>query len=225
MIRLENVSKIYKGTTPALNGVSLDIAKGEFVFLVGQSGSGKSTFLRLMTKQEVPEGGRIWVAGKEINELSNWKVPFLRRNIGSVFQDFQLLSNKTVFENVAFALEVIGRPMSVIRTQVPAILDLVGLAAKHDSLPSELSGGEQQRVSIARAFVNRPLILLADEPTGNLDPATSDGIMRLLDRINKTGTTVVMATHDRNIVDSMRRRVIELDAGRLVRDQQEGVYA
>jgi len=225
MIRLENVSKIYKGTTPALNGVSLDIAKGEFVFLVGQSGSGKSTFLRLMTKQEVPEGGRIWVAGKEINELSNWKVPFLRRNIGSVFQDFQLLPNKTVFENVAFALEVIGRPMSVIRTQVPAILDLVGLAAKHDSLPSELSGGEQQRVSIARAFVNRPLILLADEPTGNLDPATSDGIMRLLDRINKTGTTVVMATHDRNIVDSMRRRVIELDAGRLVRDQQEGVYA
>ena len=225
MIRLENVSKIYKGTTPALNGVSLDIAKGEFVFLVGQSGSGKSTFLRLMTKQEVPEGGRIWVAGKEINELSNWKVPFLRRNIGSVFQDFQLLSNKTVFENVAFALEVIGRPMSVIRTQVPAILDLVGLAAKHDSLPSELSGGEKQRVSIARAFVNRPLILLADEPTGNLDPATSDGIMRLLDRINKTGTTVVMATHDRNIVDSMRRRVIELDAGRLVRDQQEGVYA
>jgi len=225
MIRLENVSKVYKGTTPALNGVSLDIAKGEFVFLVGPSGSGKSTFLRLMTKQEVPEGGRIWVAGKEINELSNWKVPFLRRNIGSVFQDFQLLPNKTVFENVAFALEVIGRPMSVIRTQVPAILDLVGLAAKHDSLPSELSGGEQQRVSIARAFVNRPLILLADEPTGNLDPATSDGIMRLLDRINKTGTTVVMATHDRGIVDSMRRRVIELDAGRLVRDQQEGVYA
>jgi cell division transport system ATP-binding protein len=225
MIRLENVSKVYKGDTAALNGVSLDIAKGEFVFLVGPSGSGKSTFLRLVTKQEVPEGGRIWVAGKEINELSAWKVPFLRRNIGSVFQDFKLLPNKTVFENVAFALEVIGRPMNVIRTQVPAILDLVGLAAKTDSLPGELSGGEQQRVSIARAFVNRPLILLADEPTGNLDPATSDGIMRLLDRINKTGTTVVMATHDKGIVDSMRRRVIELDAGRLVRDQKEGIYA
>ena len=225
MIRLENVSKIYKGDTAALNGVSLDIAKGEFVFLVGPSGSGKSTLLRLMTKQEVPEGGRIWVAGKEINELSAWKVPFLRRNIGSVFQDFKLLPNKTVFENVAFALEVIGRPMNVIRTQVPAILDLVGLASKTESLPDELSGGEQQRVSIARAFVNRPLILLADEPTGNLDPATSDGIMRLLDRINKTGTTVVMATHDKGIVDSMRRRVIELDDGRLVRDQKEGIYA
>jgi len=224
MIRLENVSKVYKGETAALNGVSLDIAKGEFVFLVGPSGSGKSTLLRLVTRQETPEGGSIWVAGKELNALSSWKVPFLRRNIGSVFQDFKLLPNKTVFENVAFALEVIGRPMNVIRTQVPAILDLVGLATKTDSLPDELSGGEQQRVSIARAFVNRPLILLADEPTGNLDPATSDGIMRLLDRINKTGTTVVMATHDHVIVDQMRRRVIELDEGKLVRDQQQGVY-
>jgi len=224
MIRLENVSKIYKGDTAALNGVSLDISKGEFVFLVGPSGSGKSTLLRLVIKQESPEGGRIWVAGKELNALSSWKVPFLRRNIGSVFQDFKLLPNKSVFENVAFALEVIGRPMNVIRTQVPAILDLVGLATKTDSLPDELSGGEQQRVSIARAFVNRPLILLADEPTGNLDPATSDGIMRLLDRINKTGTTVVMATHDHVIVDQMRRRVIELDEGKLVRDQKQGVY-
>ena len=230
MIRLESVSKVYtpagRGNQPtaALNGVSLDIAKGEFVFLVGASGSGKSTFLRLLTKQEVPEGGRIWVAGKEINELSSWKVPFLRRNIGSIFQDFKLLPNKTVYENVAFALEVIGRPRSVISTQVPAILDLVGLATQTDNFPHELSGGEQQRVSIARAFVNRPLILLADEPTGNLDPATSEGIMRLLDRINRTGTTVVMATHDRSIVDRMRRRVIELDEGRLVRDQQEGVY-
>jgi len=224
MIRLENVSKVYKGDTAALNGVSLDISKGEFVFLVGPSGSGKSTLLRLVTKQETPEGGRIWVAGKELNALSAWKVPFLRRNIGSVFQDFKLLPNKTVFENVAFALEVIGRPMNVIRTQVPAILDLVGLATKTESLPDELSGGEQQRVSIARAFVNRPLILLADEPTGNLDPATSDGIMRLLDRINKTGTTVVMATHDHVIVDQMRRRVIELDEGKLVRDQKQGVY-
>ena len=225
MIRFENVSKVYKRDTVALNGVSLDIAKGEFVFLVGPSGSGKSTFLRLMIRQETPEGGRIWVAGQELDQLSSWKVPFLRRNIGSVFQDFKLLPNKTVFENVAFALEVIGRPMNVIRSQVPAILDLVGLATKTDNLPDELSGGEQQRVSIARAFVNRPLILLADEPTGNLDPNTSDDIMRLLDRINKTGTTVVMATHDQGIVDEMRRRVVELDAGRVVRDQKEGVYA
>ena len=225
MIRFENVSKVYKRDTVALNGVSLDIAKGEFVFLVGPSGSGKSTFLRLMIRQETPEGGRIWVAGQELDQLSSWKVPFLRRNIGSVFQDFKLLPNKTVFENVAFALEVIGRPMNVIRSQVPAMLDLVGLATKTDNLPDELSGGEQQRVSIARAFVNRPLILLADEPTGNLDPNTSDGIMRLLDRINKTGTTVVMATHDQGIVDEMRRRVVELDAGRVVRDQKEGVYA
>ena len=230
MIRLENVSKVYtpggrnQQSTAALNGVSIDIAQGEFVFLVGASGSGKSTFLRLLTKQEVPEGGRIWVAGKEINQLSSWKVPFLRRNIGSVFQDFKLLPNKTVYENVAFALEVIGRPTSVISTQVPAILDLVGLATKTDNFPHELSGGEQQRVSIARAFVNRPLILLADEPTGNLDPATSEGIMRLLDRINRTGTTVVMATHDRSIVDRMRRRVIALENGKVIRDQQEGVY-
>ncbi|MCB0991800.1 MAG: cell division ATP-binding protein FtsE [Acidimicrobiales bacterium] len=231
MIRLENVSKVYRPggrsmpPTAALNGVSLDIAKGEFVFLVGASGSGKSTLLRLLTKQEVPDGGRVWVAGKEVNELSSWKVPYLRRNIGSVFQDFKLLPNKTVYENVAFALEVIGRPTSVVATQVPAILDLVGLASKESNFPHELSGGEQQRVSIARAFVNRPLILLADEPTGNLDPVTSKGIMRLLDRINKTGTTIVMATHDRGIVDEMRRRVVELDSGRLVRDQKEGVYS
>lgn len=231
MIRLENVSKVYRPggrsmpPTAALNGVSLDIAKGEFVFLVGASGSGKSTLLRLLTKQEVPDGGRVWVAGKEVNELSSWKVPYLRRNIGSVFQDFKLLPNKTVYENVAFALEVIGRPTSVVATQVPAILDLVGLATKESNFPHELSGGEQQRVSIARAFVNRPLILLADEPTGNLDPVTSKGIMRLLDRINKTGTTIVMATHDRGIVDEMRRRVVELDSGRLVRDQKEGVYS
>ena len=164
------------------------------------------------------------MAGKDIGELSSWKVPFLRRNIGCVFQDFKLLPTKTVFENVAFALEVIGRPRSVVQTQVPAILDLVGLGHKAANFPDELSGGEQQRVSIARAFVNRPLILLADEPTGNLDPATSVGIMRLLDRINKTGTTVVMATHDRGIVDTMRRRVIELDRGTIVRDQVRGVY-
>jgi len=224
MIRLENVTKAYKGNVVALRDVSADIQKGEFVFLVGASGSGKSTFIRLLLKEERPDAGRIWVAGKEIANLSNWKVPYLRRNIGCVFQDFKLLPNKTVYENVAFALEVIGRPKHVVESQVPQILDLVGLAKKHDNLPNELSGGEQQRVSIARAFVNRPLILLADEPTGNLDPSTSEGIMRLLDRINRTGTTVVMATHDQRIVDAMRRRVMELDHGSLVRDQVRGVY-
>ena len=225
MIKLENVSKVYKGDVVALREASADIAKGEFVFLVGPSGSGKSTFLRLLNREETPDVGRIWVAGKDIGELSKWKIPYLRRNIGFIFQDFMLLPNKTVYENVAFALEVIGRPKHVITSQVPAILELVGLAKKMENLPHELSGGEQQRVSIARAFVNRPLILLADEPTGNLDPATSVGIMRLLDRINRTGTTVCMATHDRSIVDTMRRRVIELDRGTIVRDQVRGVYA
>ena len=224
MIRLENVTKTYKGTTVALRDCSVDIPKGEFVFLVGPSGSGKSTFLHLLTKEEEPENGKIWVAGKDIAQLSPWKVPLLRRNIGCIFQDFRLLPNKTVYENVAFAMQVIGRPRSVVQTQVPAILDLVGLGHKAANFPDELSGGEQQRVSVARAFVNRPLILLADEPTGNLDPATSVGIMRLLDRINKTGTTVVMATHDRGIVDTMRRRVIELNRGVIVRDQHRGVY-
>ncbi|MCU1353042.1 MAG: Cell-division transporter (ATP-binding protein) [Acidimicrobiales bacterium] len=224
MIKLENVSKVYKGDVVALRDASCDIQKGEFVFLVGPSGSGKSTMIRLLNKEENPNTGHIYVAGKDIGELSSWKVPFLRRNIGCVFQDYKLLQNKTVYENVAFALEVIGRPRHVIKTQVPAILELVGLAKKQKNYPDELSGGEQQRVSIARAFVNRPLILLADEPTGNLDPATSVGIMRLLDRINRTGTTVVMATHDRGIVDTMRRRVIELDRGAIIRDQARGVY-
>ena len=224
MIRLENVTKSYKGTTVALRDCSVDIQKGEFVFLVGPSGSGKSTFLRLLTKEEQPDSGRIWVAGKDIGRLSHWKVPYLRRNMGCIYQDFKLLPNKTVYENVAFALEVIGRPKHVIKSQVPAILDLVGLTKKMDNLPGELSGGEQQRVSIARAFVNRPLILLADEPTGNLDPTTSVGIMKLLDRINRTGATVVMATHDQHIVDSMRRRVVELESGVVVRDQSRGVY-
>ncbi|HEX2063346.1 MAG TPA: cell division ATP-binding protein FtsE [Acidimicrobiales bacterium] len=224
MIRLENVTKSYKGTTVALRDCSVDIQKGEFVFLVGPSGSGKSTFLRLLTKEEQPDSGRIWVAGKDIGRLSHWKVPYLRRNMGCIYQDFKLLPNKTVYENVAFALEVIGRPKHVVASQVPQILDLVGLSKKTDNRPSELSGGEQQRVSIARAFVNRPLILLADEPSGNLDPNTTVGIMRLLDRINRTGTTVVMATHDQGIVDSMRRRVIELDRGTVVRDQARGVY-
>jgi cell division transport system ATP-binding protein len=208
----------------ALREVSVDIQKGEFVFLVGPSGSGKSTFVRLVTKEEEPDEGHIWVAGKDIANLTQWKVPYLRRNIGCVFQDFRLLPTKTVHENVAFALEVIGRPRHVIKSQVPQILDLVGLGKKINNLPHELSGGEQQRVAIARAFVNRPLILLADEPTGNLDPSTSAGIMRLLDRINRTGTTVIMATHDSSIVDSMRRRVIELDRGSVIRDQARGVY-
>ena len=224
MIRLENVTKSYKGITVALRDCSVDIPKGEFVFLVGPSGSGKSTFLHLLTKEEEPQEGKIWVAGKDIGQLSPWKVPLLRRNIGCIFQDFRLLPNKTVYDNVAFAMQVIGRPKHVVRSQVPQILDLVGLAKKMDRLPNELSGGEQQRVSIARAFVNRPMILLADEPTGNLDPSTTIGIMRLLDRINRTGTTVVMATHDSSIVDTMRRRVIELDRGTVVRDQERGVY-
>jgi cell division transport system ATP-binding protein len=224
MIRLENVTKSYKGTTVALRDVSVDIQKGEFVFLVGPSGSGKSTFVRLLIKEEEPDEGMIHVAGKELRKLTAWKVPILRRQIGCVFQDFRLLPTKSVSENVAFALEVIGRPKHVIASQVPVVLDLVGLAKKADNLPSELSGGEQQRVAIARAFVNRPLILIADEPTGNLDPNTTVGIMRLLDRINRTGTTVVMATHDQGIVDSMRRRVIELDRGTVVRDQARGVY-
>ena len=224
MIKLENVSKVFKGDVIALKEANADIAKGEFVFLVGPSGSGKSTMIRLLNKQDDPSSGQIFVAGKDIGELSAWKIPYLRRNIGCIFQDYKLLSNKTVYENVAFALEVIGRPRHVVKTQVPAILELVGLSKKHKNYPDELSGGEQQRVSIARAFVNRPLILLADEPTGNLDPATSVGIMRLLDRINRTGTTVVMATHDRSIVDTMRRLVIELDRGSIIRDQTRGVY-
>jgi cell division transport system ATP-binding protein len=224
MIKLENVTKTYKNGTVALSNVSLEIEKGEFVFLVGSSGSGKTTFLRLLLREELPDSGAIWEAGRDIVNLPKWRVPYLRRNLGCVFQDFRLLQNKTVFENVAFALEVIGRPKSVIATQVPQVLELVGLADKSGNLPTELSGGEQQRVAIARAFVNRPLILLADEPTGNLDPKISEGIMGLLDRINKTGTTVVMATHDKALVDRMRLRVIELDHGSLVRDQMRGVY-
>jgi cell division transport system ATP-binding protein len=224
MIRLENVTKSYSSEVVALRDASFDIPKGEFVFLVGPSGSGKSTLLRLLNRQDRPERGAVWVAGRNIIDMPAGRVPQLRRNIGNIFQDYKLLLNKTVFENVAFALEVIGRPRHVIRQQVPQVLDLVGLAGKEDRFPHQLSGGEQQRVSIARAFVNRPLILLADEPTGNLDPTTGEGIMRLLDRINKTGTTVVMATHDQRIVNTMRKRVIQLDRGVIVRDQARGVY-
>jgi cell division transport system ATP-binding protein len=225
VIRFENVTKIYAGTSrPALDNVSLEVAKGEFVFLVGASGSGKSTFLRLTLKEERPTSGLVHVAGRDVARLPSWKVPQLRRKIGVVFQDFRLLPKKTVFENVAFALQVIGKPRHAIAHTVPEVLDLVGLSGKERRFPHELSGGEQQRVAIARAFVNRPAILLADEPTGNLDPGTSVGIMRLLDRINRTGTTIVMATHDDEIVDQMRKRVCELEDGKLVRDQDRGVY-
>jgi cell division transport system ATP-binding protein len=224
MIKLDHITKIYKDSVVALEDVSVEVAKGEFVFVVGPSGSGKSTFIRLLLKEEEPSRGYIYVAGKNIATLSPWKVPYLRRNIGTVFQDFKLLPDKTVFENVAFALEVIGKSRHVIERRVPEILELVGLGDKLNNYPEELSGGEQQRVSIARSFVNRPLILLADEPTGNLDPSTSVEIMKLLDRINRTGTTVIMATHDNAIVDAMRRRVIELDKGQVVRDQSRGVY-
>ena len=224
MIRLQDVTKVYEGGTVAVRDATLDVPKGEFVFLVGPSGSGKSTLIRLMLRQDDVTRGSIWVAGKDVTKMPSWKVPFLRRSIGTVFQDFKLLPNKNVAENVAFALEVLGRPRSVIKRQVGQVLDLVGLDGKEDRKPKQLSGGEQQRVSIARAFVNRPPIMLADEPTGNLDPATSVGIMRLLDRINRTGTTIVMATHDHAIVDAMRRRVVQLEAGRIVRDQSSGRY-
>ncbi len=225
MILLDGVTKLYANQErPALDEVSLEIEKGEFVFLVGPSGSGKSTFLRLVLREERPTKGQVWVAGKELNRLSNWKIPALRRQIGTVFQDFRLLPNKTVAENVAFALEVIGKPASHIRKVVPEVLEVVGLEGKEERRPDELSGGEQQRVAIARAFVNRPILLIADEPTGNLDPGTSVGIMKLLDRINQLGTTVVMSTHDQAIVDQMRRRVIELEGGHVVRDKSRGVY-
>jgi cell division transport system ATP-binding protein len=224
MITLQHVTKVYRNAVTALEDVNVEIEKGEFVFIVGASGSGKSTMIRLLLKEEQPTKGAIYVAGKNLDKLTPWKVPYLRRNIGTVFQDFKLLSDKTVFQNVAFALEVIGKQKHIIDARVPEILELVGLGDKLNSFPNELSGGEQQRVSIARAVVNRPLVLLADEPTGNLDPQTSVDIMRLLDKVNRIGTTIVMATHDQAIVDAMRRRVVELDDGRIVRDQARGVY-
>ena len=225
MIRFENVSKTYlSGARPALQDVNVDITRGEFVFIVGASGSGKSTFLRLVLREERPTTGRVLVAGRDVSLISPRRIPGLRRAIGMVFQDFRLLPQKTVYENVAFALEVIGKPRHVIKTTVPETLDMVGLAGMDNRLPHELSGGEQQRVAIARAFVNRPPILLADEPTGNLDPTTSLGIMRILERINRTGTTVVMATHDDEIVNELRRRVVELVDGQVVRDEATGSY-
>jgi len=225
VIRFEKVTKSYPGPgKPALDRVTVDVEKGEFVFLVGASGSGKSTALRLVLRETRPTQGRVYVAGKEINRLAGWKVPRLRRQIGTVFQDFRLLPNKTVAENVAFAQQVIGKSRSEIRRVVPETLELVGLKDKSERLPDELSGGEQQRVAIARAYVNRPMILIADEPTGNLDPTSSVGIMTLLERINETGTTVLMATHDHGIVDQMRKRVVELDHGRVIRDEAMGAY-
>ncbi|NEW25394.1 cell division ATP-binding protein FtsE [Nocardia cyriacigeorgica] len=225
MITMRNVTKSYKTSTrPALDNITVDVGKGEFVFIIGPSGSGKSTFMRLLLKEEIPTAGEIQVADFRVDRLPGRKVPKLRQRIGCVFQDFRLLQQKTVEQNVAFALEVIGKRRQFIERTVPEVLDMVGLGGKADRLPGELSGGEQQRVAIARAFVNRPLVLLADEPTGNLDPETSADIMALLERINRTGTTVLMATHDNHIVDSMRRRVIELDRGRLVRDEATGVY-
>jgi len=224
MIEFKNVTKVYEDGNVALKNVNIVIKKGEFVFLVGPSGSGKSTLIKLLIREIPVTTGSIFVAGRNICNLKASRIPQLRRNIGYVFQDFKLLPNKTIFENVAFALEVIGKPAYAIKVQVPQVLKLVGLASKVNSYPHQLSAGEQQRISIARAFVNRPPILLADEPTGNLDPATSDGIMKLLSRINLIGTTVAMASHDKSIVNSMRRRVIELEEGEIIRDQKRGVY-
>ena len=226
VITFDHVTKVYPAqpNRPALSDISLQIYAGEFIFLVGHSGSGKSTFIRMLIREVKPTQGHIYVAGEDLASMRNWRVPYLRRNIGCVFQDFKLLPNKTVFENVAFALEVIGKSRHVIKTQVPEVLRLVGLQDKLNKRPDQLSGGEQQRVSIARAIVNRPPVLICDEPTGNLDPQTSRGIMDLLERINRTGTTVVVATHDREMVDNMRRRVIALDRGNLTRDQDRGVY-
>lgn len=225
MISFDNVSKQYKNTnSPALDSINLNIEQGDFVFLVGASGSGKSSLLRLLLKEETATTGVVTVDGVNVAKLRNRKVPAFRRTMGIVFQDFRLLPGKTVFDNVAFGMEVIGKPKSEIARKVPALLELVGLDEKSHRLPSELSGGEQQRVALARAFINQPKLLLADEPTGNLDPATSVGIMKLLDRINRIGTTVIMATHDVAIVDQMRKRIVQMENGRIVRDQERGMY-
>ena len=225
MIRFDEVSKAYsRKARPALEDISLEILKGEFVFLVGASGSGKSTLIRMVLREEKPTSGQVHVLGQRLDALPTRRVPLFRRNLGVVFQDFRLLPGKTVYENVAFALQVIGRSRGFISEAVPDVLKVVGLAGKASRLPHELSGGEQQRVAIARAVVNRPPILLADEPTGNLDPSTSAGIMALLARINEGGTTVVMATHEASIVDEMQQRVVELDAGRIMRDEASGSY-
>ena len=224
IIEVEEATVVYPGGHVALDRVTLDIHRGEFAFVVGPTGCGKSTLIKTLIRDVEPAAGRVRIAGKDINELPHDRTPYLRRRIGTVFQDFKLLPNRTVYDNVAYALQVIGEPRSQIRRKVPEILRLVGLQAKIHNYPDELSGGEQQRVAIARAFVNHPPLLLADEPTGNLDPETSIGIMQLLYRINRTGTTVLVVTHDREMVDKMRRRVIALEEGRLIRDQDAGAY-
>ncbi|MDY4041251.1 MAG: cell division ATP-binding protein FtsE [Collinsella sp.] len=226
VILMEHLTKVYPAqpNKAALDDINLEIYPGEFVFLVGHSGSGKTTLLNTILRNVKPSSGRVMVAGQDLMRIKNRRIPFLRRQIGAVFQDYKLLPNKTAFENVAFALQCIGKPRGVIRAQVPEVLRLVGLGEKMNSLPDQLSGGEQQRVSVARAMVNRPPLLICDEPTGNLDPAISLGIMKLLERINRTGTTVIVATHDREMVDSMHRRVIALEGGRVIRDQERGGY-
>ncbi len=224
LIQFVGVSKVYNNGIKALQNIDLKINRGEFIFLVGQSGAGKTTFMKMIIRRELPSKGQIFIGRNCLNKMKEKEVPVFRRNIGFIFQDFKLLSNKTVFENVAFALEVIEATKTEIQKQVPQVLDLVGLKNKEKLFPSELSGGEQQRVSLARAIVNRPLILLADEPTGNLDPDTAWGLMDLLLEINKRGTTIIMATHNKAVVDQLQRRVIALEEGKIVRDEAKGVY-
>lgn len=224
MIRLENVTKVYKNGVKALNNVNVDIEKGDFVFLVGSSGAGKSTLVKLITKEVDPEEGKIFLNNNDITKISNRKIPEIRRNIGMIFQDFKLLENKNVYENVAFAMEILGYSSKEIKKRVPTVLDMVGLAKKANSYPNQLSGGEQQRVSIARAIINKPTVVIADEPTGNLDPDTAWDIMNVLKDINRRGTTILMATHAKDIVDIMKKRVIALSDGKIIRDDKKGVY-